>query len=618
MNNRISPISIAEVKFCSFDFKEKENANFVEQLTFDRRHDFLVEADFCGIAAEIIVSRDIYSMGVRRRVSFTLIDMTSRCEVASRHIIVSINKHESLKSYRIYFPADSVEFKAGHTYKLIVNDMTASVTLGESVIHLFGNEEVIPPKWYTVNSGGVTSSWSDRMYKVLRTEDSHKYYAKFELSQNFGAITPDILPELEIRLYYPDGKRVDVRFMEPRCYDYDTNRYNVECSFMAGEDTNGVFYAELLCMQYVLAGFVFDTAGESEAGEWCGEEIYPLNEYSPEASVCRLRNRLAIIAMDPDDELGKAIEDFIQSELNNLDSNDVASESDSFDEKPPLAIEQLTGLKAVKEKLAIYERLVTFNKMRHDSGLPTPDTPLHAMFLGSPGTGKTTVAKLMGQMLQRAGVLSSGHVVVRERATLLGQYYSSEGENTLKALEEARGGILFIDEAYQLYQPNDPKDPGKFVIETLLTALADDSNRDWMLILAGYPEEMKRMFEMNPGLKSRIPDSNIYNFEDFTSTELMEIAEDYLSSYRFGLSDDARKALAHRLDADYLFRDRGFGNARHVMNMIQTEILPAMAVRVTSLESMDSEQLSVIQASDIPDYNFNKIQPLTQKIGFCA
>lgn len=160
------------------------------------------------------------------------------------------------------------------------------------------------------------------------------------------------------------------------------------------------------------------------------------------------------------------------------------------------------------------------------------------MFLGSPGTGKSTVAKMMGVMLHRAGVQSKGHVVVRERATLLEQNYNSEAEKTMEAIEAAQGGILFIDEAYQLCQPNDPRDPGKFVIETLLTALADDSNHDWMLVLAGYSDQMKRMFDMNPGFKSRIPDSNIYVFDDFTESELMEIAEKYLERNNYTLSDE--------------------------------------------------------------------------------
>lgn len=263
-------------------------------------------------------------------------------------------------------------------------------------------------------------------------------------------------------------------------------------------------------------------------------------------------------------------------------------------------LDQLTGLKEVKEKMLVYEKVVNFCSLRRRMNLPVFPTPLHAMFLGSPGTGKTTVAMLMGKMLHKAGLLSIGHVVVRERATLLGQNYNSEAEKTLEAINDAQGGILLIDEAYQLFQKNDPKDPGKFVIETLLTALSDPTKNDWMLILAGYRDEMRSLFEMNPGFKSRIPEANVYTFKDFTMDELMEIAENYLKSLNFSLTDEARECLLKRLASDYAERDGSFGNARHVRNLIETEILPAMAVRVMNEGTSDFESLREIKQSDIP------------------
>ena len=150
-----------------------------------------------------------------------------------------------------------------------------------------------------------------------------------------------------------------------------------------------------------------------------------------------------------------------------------------------------------------------------------------------------------------------------------------------------------------------------------MTALADDSRRDWMLILAGYTDEMKRMFEMNPGLKSRIPDSNIYVFEDFTEAELMDIADNYLRRHNYTLAPDAHAALSQRLAADYSARDKNFGNARHVINMIQTEILPQMAVRVVSQPVITPESLSEIQACDIPA-PVKTISPTRPLIGFRA
>lgn len=263
-------------------------------------------------------------------------------------------------------------------------------------------------------------------------------------------------------------------------------------------------------------------------------------------------------------------------------------------------LDSLTGLREVKKKLSNYESMVIFNKKRNEFGLSTLPIPLHAMFLGSPGTGKTTVAKMMGEMLHQRGLLSKGHVIVKERANLLGQNYNSEGENTLKAIEEAQGGILFIDEAHQLFQSQDARDPGKFVIETLLTALSDSSKRDWMLILAGYPEQMQKMWSMNQGFKSRIPESNIYQFDDFTEEELMQIAENYLRENNYQLTEDAHRFLADRIRTDLSNKDENFGNARYVLNLIQTEIIPAMAERILSEGNDCYESLCKIEPEDIP------------------
>jgi len=340
---------------------------------------------------------------------------------------------------------------------------------------------------------------------------------------------------------------------------------------------------------------------------------------------CSADNTLS--CSDDDDDLEKALQEFISSKHESDDTSFEDAISDKADQIPiqipeeaisPLkALDNLTGLRSVKEKLQAYEKLVIFNRKRQEHELPALKLPLHAMFLGSPGTGKTTVAKRMGLMLHRAGMLSKGHVVVRERATLLGPNYSMEESNTLEAIKEAQGGILFIDEAYQLFQPNDPRDPGKFVIEALLTALADESKRDWMLILAGYTDEMKRMFEMNPGLKSRIPESNIYVFDDFSEAELMVIAERYLEHNCYSMTEAARLALANRLGDDYRNRSRSFGNARHVINIIESEILPSMASRVVASNNYDETSLSLIQSSDIPRSR-NICQSKCVRIGYRA
>jgi len=341
---------------------------------------------------------------------------------------------------------------------------------------------------------------------------------------------------------------------------------------------------------------------ELDANKPCTcDENSPLPQSDPVASPSDNSNALSSdeYSESNDDRLADEFDKLLLDFINSQEAED-EHEPETKEQSILASLDSLTGLTSVKTKLSTYEKIVKFNKLRLDNGLPGISAPLHAMFLGSPGTGKTTVAKSMGMMLHKAGILSKGHVVVKERANLLGQYYSDEETNTLKAIEEAQGGILFIDEAYQLYQTDDPRDPGRFVVETLMTALADESRRDWMLILAGYPDEMKRMFEMNPGLKSRIPDSNIYVFEDFTESELMEIAENYLARNNFTLTPEAHETLSRRLAADHSAHDKNFGNARHVMNIIQTEIIPAMAVRVVAQGVASPEILSVILPADIP------------------
>lgn len=653
-----SPLYIEEARICSFSFDdEKQYGDNLHLLAFDNRHDLLIDAAFAGVAVKVDFCNNRYSTfdrkGVRRNVSLILVDTTSRCEVAAKQTMVSMPADNPYKTIYAAFPLSSVAFESEHTYKVVVRDDNASATLDELVFHLFGQRELgHPAEWYTVEYGGVRPDWSQGICRSVKVDEYKDLNVRFDVGRNFGDKVPVILPELELRLYYPDDDRIKTSFVEPQCIDYGANSYCVELQFCSSGLYRGVYYAELLCMEYPIAGFVFRTFGPQIDGGWYGEGLEPLGEYSVEAARARFERLVPTEDAKTDDEFDALLDQFIESQFAESDKSECSDESEASDtDKPECSdvsdesaappesvaeaddrretngtntpkgsllapLDRLVGLRSVKEKLRVYERMVRFNKMRADKDLPVSALPLHAMFLGSPGTGKTTVAKLMGYMLRRAGVLSRGHVVVRERATLLGQYYSTESEKTLAAIKEAQGGILLIDEAYQLYQPDDPRDPGKFVIETLLTTLADESKRDWMLVLAGYPDEMKRMFDMNPGFKSRIPDSNIYMFDDFSECELMEIAEKYLSGHRYSLAPDARTALTERLRADYSRRDKNFGNARHVVNLIQTEILPAMAVRVTDEEqTADDDALTVIQSVDVP--RPIEFQPVTRRrIGF--
>lgn len=626
-----SPIELEEMQFCTFSDNEPIDIN-PSLFEYDKRHDFIKDEDFAGIAVKLDFYNSCHNnkSGVRRQLTLTLIDATTRCEVAQTQTSVKISKEEENAVVYSAFAASAIDFKAGHTYKLTVHDATASELLNEASIHIFEQEKWgHPSKWYTVDEGGIRPDWEDNLYRTVKAPEFSSYNVRFNVMHNFGYNRPSIMPELEIRLYYPEDERIATRIVEPQCIDFNSNMYFVELSFGANILYSGAFYAELLCMEYPIAGFVFGIHGPNMRGQWYGDDIKALNEYSPEAATARFKHLIPTDECEEsyDDYLDKTIDDFISNETERLETDEQystntegESEEKPETEKPEdkslqTSLEHLTGLQSVKEKLNVYERMVRFNKIRSDNGLPTFTTPLHAMFLGSPGTGKTTVAKMLGAMLHRAGILSKGHVVVKERSTLLGQFYNSEAEKTIEAIEEAQGGILLIDEAYQLFQPNDPRDPGKFVIEALLTTLADESKRDWMLILAGYPKEMEQMMDMNPGFKSRIPESNIYTFADFTETELLEIGERYLTRQQYTLTPEAKRAFEERLKSDYDMRQKNFGNARHVINMIETEIIPAMAVRITDGGATDISALTQITASDIPAPAMSKI-PEMRRVGF--
>ena len=626
MNNRLSPLSAYNIQIYAYNESETSEKDFAQNLCYDDRRDFLTDESFRGIAIKLGSRNQGFFKGARRMVSVSIVDLSARVPLAKQEIKVDISRNDYAKEIFTYFPLDMDKGPLFRTYRIMVCDETARRMICETVFHLFDGRSLRhPAQWYKASTGGLRLSWMSDLFKTLDTDDDSTYYVKFILSQHITSVPPAVLPELELRLYRPDGQ-VEIQFKEPGYIDPGNGcdkELCVEFPFTTSEGNKGVHYAELLCMEYAIAGFAFDTRQQSAPGGWPDYLLVPMDEVNLDEAKERLevflhpeKSKISPTVRE-EDNLDSLIDDFINSERDKMkDDETYSSEPDKEEDKQPekeseeekyddaqsfsSSLDNLTGLKAVKEKLTVYEHVVRFNRLRADNGLPVAPAPLHAMFLGSPGTGKTTVAKIMGKMLHSLGVLSKGHVVVRERATLLGQFYNSEAEKTIAALEEARGGILFIDEAYQLYQPEDPRDPGKFVIETLLTALADDSQRDWMLILAGYTDEMLRLFRMNPGFRSRIPDCNIYQFDDFTETELMQIAETYLTGSNYVLTPEAHIALRDRLKSDFDRRDRCFGNARHVMNMIQTEILPAMAVRVMDQGLCDEISLTEILPADIP------------------
>lgn len=264
-------------------------------------------------------------------------------------------------------------------------------------------------------------------------------------------------------------------------------------------------------------------------------------------------------------------------------------------------LESLIGLDDIKKQILDHTALVKLNSIRATKGLYNKMPPMHMVFTGNPGTGKTTIAKYLGEIYHSIGVLSSGHIVVTERSKLVGEFIGETERNTLNAINSANGGILFIDEAYNLFTEKDHKrDFGMRVIETLLTYLGTDDT-DMIVVLAGYTGEMKRMLEANPGMKSRFP--YIFQFEDYTPEQLMQIGKKVLEEEHYQLTKEAERKLSKYIIYEYDHKDEHFGNGRFITRLITTNIIPAMSQRLLEkpIDEISLEEMTTIEACDIPE-----------------
>ncbi len=283
-------------------------------------------------------------------------------------------------------------------------------------------------------------------------------------------------------------------------------------------------------------------------------------------------------------------------------------------EGPFDALNHMIGLNQVKEQLENYRNITHLSSLRKKNGLPSNMPPLHAVFMGKAGTGKTTVARLYGAILHELGLLSIGHIVIRERDQLVSSNFTYDDSETLRAIDEAKGGVLFINNVHSLYKSNDPRDTGRNVVETLLTALNDENQGDWALVLAGHPDGMANLLSMDQRLSSHIPPSNHYHFKDYTLNELMQIADIYCMNNNYLLSPDAREALRIKINHDYQLRDDQFGNAQHISTLFTSQILQSMALRVSCINSPKLFDLLTIEKADIPTLHLKDYKTSMKKL----
>ena len=265
---------------------------------------------------------------------------------------------------------------------------------------------------------------------------------------------------------------------------------------------------------------------------------------------------------------------------------------------PREELDKLVGCNDIKHRMEELVNLSSYNKMlqRFCPVVKQHSVSLHSLFLGCPGTGKTTVCKIYGSLLRQAGALSQGHVVICDRGTFLGTLWGDEERSARQVLDMAKGGVLMIDEAYLLNSPNS-NDPGKLVIQLLMNVLADETQRDIAVVLCGYKEPMQKLLNLNPGLQSRFP--NKFEFQDFTIDELLEITMRRMKDYGYQFTEDAWQRYVQLLSSAYQTRDpQTWGNARFISNQLE-RIYIQHASRCVKQQTKAKSELLTLTIEDI-------------------
>ncbi len=464
------------------------------------------------------------------------------------------------------------------------------------------NGELTATKTFYVENVGMVRSGMNPYFKIetvklyegpdenTRSED-RKYYTVFSAmstryvwvevnTKNLTRKSQDLPVELIFNFRtangYLKGSVTKLFFIKP-------NDENFTATIGWGSDivgtwSRGEYYAEIVFMDELLASMPFEIGDDYvEATE---EDFLPLTQ-------------IEFVHLEDEDEATTESQGRVEKEE--------SAEAQNFEEVMK-ELDQLIGLGGIKQKIHEYSDYLRFVALRREKGFEESDKiNLHAVFKGNPGTGKTTVARLLGKIYKELGLLKKGHVHEVDRGDLVAEFIGQTAPKTKEAIKKAKDGILFIDEAYSLARKDeDSKDFGREAIEVLLKELSDSN--DIAIVVAGYPEEMEVFLESNPGLKSRF--NMYYDFADYVPQELVQIAEFAAGKKGVHFTDAAKEVLYKYLVDKYRDRDKFFGNARMV-NSIVDEAKMNLGLRI--MKTAKPAELTKEQLSDIEPVDLQKI-----------
>jgi SpoVK/Ycf46/Vps4 family AAA+-type ATPase len=417
-------------------------------------------------------------------------------------------------------------------------------------------------------------------YKSFGSEDARYVYGEFV----FKNLNEDSKWQCELfAKFYNGARELKGQVVRLQSIKKDEEFITITAGWgsnVKGSWRKGQYTLELVFMDYLLAIIPFEVGEEFEEG----------------IPAVKLPHKKQLMVMAPDEDLSQSFEDVLGK------------------------LDELIGLDEIKQRVRDHAKYIQFLQIRRERGFTEEeDINIHSVFIGNPGTGKTTVAGMMGKIYKKMGLLSSGHVHEVDRVDLVGEYIGQTAPKVKEAIEKARGGVLFLDEAYSLARTNDDtKDFGREVIEILMKEMSNGDG-DLAIIAAGYPKEMHHFLNSNPGLKSRF--NLIYQFPDFMPQELAEISK--YASRRKGikLTRSAKIKIEELITEAFRRRDRTFGNARFVFDLLERakinlglRIMRKKDITMVPVEALQSVTLDDVANLNVDPSKFRPKIPVDMKL----